>query len=112
MAHCVVSRSLNSTDDHYARLLTALGEPITVCLVHCHYQPCPADGQPAVPAALHTDDHVGKVPAVAEWATRTARQRPPVIHQGSLACTAPAHETDGVLCWCHPEVIPPTGDPT
>jgi hypothetical protein len=110
MAHCVISR-VHDVDDSTWRLLeAALGGPVTACMVHAHRHPCPHDGEPAVRAPVHTDDHVGRVPAVAEWATRTARQRPLVIHQGSLACAAPAHETDGVLCWCRPEVIPATGD--
>lgn len=112
MARCVISR-IHGTDGPLPWLLEVMtGGTATVCVVHAHYQPCPHDGQPANPAPIHTDDRYGKVPAEAEWATRTARQRPLVIHQGSLASTAPAHETDGVLCWCRPEVLPATGDPT
>lgn len=111
MAHCVISRIVDGGPDPRVFLAQAvLGGPVTVCMVHAHYQPCPSDGAPAVREPLHTDDHVGRVPAVAEWATRTARQRPLVIHQGSLACRAPAHETDGVLCWCRPEVVPAAVD--
>lgn len=112
MAHCVISR-IRDADDPTGQLLELImGGPMTACVVHRHPHPCPNDGEPADPAPIHVDDRYGRVPAVAQWASRTARQRPLVIHQGSLACTAPAHETDGVLCWCRPEVIPPTGDPT
>lgn len=112
MARCVISR-IHDDHSHYARLLGVLGEPVTACMVHVHYQPCPHDGQPADPNPVHTDDRHGRIPAVAQWATRTGRQRPLVIHQGSLDCPSPAHELDGPLCWCRPEVIPATdGDPT
>jgi hypothetical protein len=106
VAHCVISR-VRDANDPTGRLLEALmGGPMTACVVHAHHHPCPRDGQPADPAPLHTDDRHGRVPAVALWATRTDRQRPLVIHQGNLGSTAPAHETDGVLCWCRPEVLP------
>ncbi len=111
MAHCVISRIVDTGDDHYARLLTALGEAVTVCMVHAHYEPCPAGGQPASPVPLHTDLRHGRVPAVAEWVTRTARQRPLVIHQGNLGSAAPAHETGGPPCWCRPEIIPAVDGP-
>jgi hypothetical protein len=106
MAHCVISR-IHGTDGPLPWLVEVMtGGPVTVCVVHAHHHPCPRDGQPADPSPLHTDDHHGRVPAVALWATRTDRQRPLVIHQGNLASTAPEHETGGPLCWCRPEVLP------
>jgi hypothetical protein len=94
-AHCVILR---------------LAGGMPVCHVHEHPvdpgQPCPGNGQPADGTAVHDCDRWGRVRAAADWATATDRQRPLVIHRGDLRSERPAHETDGVLCWCRPEVIP------
>jgi len=78
----------------------------SACVVHCHHAPCPDNGRPANPDPLHSDTTFGRVRTVAEWATRTDRQRPLVIHQGSLASMHPEHWTDGRDCWCQPETVP------
>lgn len=78
------------------------------CAVHCHWSPCPHDGEPAVPTPLHGTDEFGRDDAIAGWEAKTARQRPYVLHHGSWndkrSHVVTTHRTD---CWCDPEVLRP-----
>jgi hypothetical protein len=49
---------------------------------------------------LHSDDHAGEETAVAYWTQVTDRQRPFVVHRGSIA--DPEHNTEGWDCPCLP----------
>jgi len=90
MAHCVVS-AIYDTD------VDAL---VPACVVHAHYAPCPRNGAPASGTPLHSDDHAGEEAAVAYWTQVTGRQRPFVVHHGSIA--DPEHNTEGWDCPCLP----------
>jgi hypothetical protein len=98
-AHCVVSVVADSDAGPFADATSA-------CVVHCHHTPCPDNGKPANPDPIHSDTSFGRVRVVMEWASRTDRQRPLVIHNGSLASMHPEHWTDGRDCWCRPETVP------
>jgi hypothetical protein len=96
MAHCVESTILDTDGDRF----------VSACVVHTHHAPCPRDGEPANPAPLHVWSE-RRAGSVREWAIRTDRQRPLIIHNGSPA-DATEHQIDGTAeCWCGPEVIEP-----
>jgi hypothetical protein len=88
-AHCVIS-IINGADP--------------ACMVHTHYAPCPRDGEPANPGAVHTDQVPTREKAVAMWRLRTHEQRTLVVHVGRFG---DEHRTgpDDVDCPCGPEVI-------
>lgn len=95
MASCVLSTVVD-TDNNDAT--------VVACMVHTHYAPCPFNGQPASPIALHSDDvrDGGRLAAVAFWRIRTNGQRPLVLHHGSL--TDGTHEL-APDCACGPELL-------
>lgn len=96
-AHCVITRSRP--------------DAMPICHVHAYPQvegACPGAGREAVTDPLHRDLRHGRIPAVADWTTRTDRQRPLLIHNGNLECVAPPH--GDVDCWCRPETIPAGGN--
>lgn len=98
MAHCVISAVMD-TDDPVLPISGA-------CVVHTHYVPCPLNGQPASPVALHAaDGEPSRAEAVASWERKTHRQRPLVLHRGSLADTPDHNIESDVGCWCGPELF-------
>jgi len=94
VARCVLSTILDTDNDD--RLVVA-------CVVHTHYAPCPRDGEPANPLAIHADEaSPGRAQAIGWWRRTTAGQRPLVIHRGDM--------TDGTHeivedCRCAPEIL-------
>ena len=95
MSHCVISAVMDTDDP----LLPVSG----ACVVHTHWAPCPHDGEPASPEALHTVPHPSREEAISSWERKTRRQRPLVLHRGTWS-DRPDHniETDEG-CWCDPE---------
>lgn len=90
MAHCVIS-AVFDTD----------GETVVpACIVHTYYAPCPRNGEPASAKPLHGDDRLGEQQAVEFWARQTDRQRPLVVHHGSIGDDD--HNLEGWDCPCLP----------
>lgn len=90
MAHCVIS-AVFDTD----------GEALVpACIVHAYYAPCPRDGKPASPTPLHGDDRLGERQAVEFWERQTDRQRPLVVHHGSMGDDG--HNLQDSDCPCLP----------
>ena len=77
------------------------------CMVHCHYAPCPRNGEPATMTALHADTRPGRDEVVLFWWRRTLGQRTIVLHQGTFA---DAHK-QSAGCWCNPEVLLASPEP-
>jgi hypothetical protein len=100
VAHCVISAVMD-TDDMAAS---------PACVVHTNWAPCPHDGQPACPEALHALPGMGtsRSDALRMWKIRTHRQRPLVIHRVD-GRPADEHDIDGTGCLCGPELFPPEG---
>jgi hypothetical protein len=74
------------------------------CVVHTHYLPCPRDGQPASPAALHWLPGRSRTEALESWEHWYGRQRPFVIHRDD-GRAAEEHDISGTGCPCGPEVL-------
>lgn len=73
------------------------------CNVHCHFAPCPLNGEPASTAPVETIDEYGREEALRFWELRTKRQRPMWMHHGSWTDT---RDHEGGSCWCNPEFFP------
>ncbi|ROP36261.1 hypothetical protein [Saccharothrix texasensis] len=94
VAECVISETIGDNG------------PVQACVVHTHIAPCPRNGRAASRSPLHTDTVSDRDAILVFWDTVTARQRPLVIHRGSLGDPRP-HSTgvDDFACWCEPEVL-------
>lgn len=95
MAHCVIRTVLDGDGGRLA------------CIVHTHIAPCPLNGQPASPGALHCDDQPGREAVIGYWVAATDGQRTLVIHRGDIASKHKPHRLrpDVLDCWCEPEVF-------
>jgi hypothetical protein len=82
---------------------TDSGQVVPACNVHCHYAPCPLNGEPARPGAIETTDEQGREKALQFWDARTKRQRPLVLHHGSWLDD---RDHAGAACWCGPDLLP------
>lgn len=102
MAHCVIS-AVYDTD---------IDQMMPACMVHsAGLAPCPHDGEPASTVPLHSHDQPSRREAVQFWELRTHRQRPLILHHGSLGSERDhAVGADDWTCWCEPEVLAPSGD--
>lgn len=96
MAHCVVSGIIDSD-------ASALS-PTPACMVHTQFAPCPLNGQPACPVALHSLPGTSRTDALRMWHIRTHKQRPLVIHRVD-GRPAEEHDIEGGECPCGPEVL-------
>ncbi len=97
MAHCVISAVIDS--DGGAPWLSP------ACMVHTCWAPCPSDGEPASPIAIHCLPGTSRSDAVRMWKIRTHRQRPLVVHRVD-GRGAEEHDVEGNGCPCGPEVLP------
>jgi hypothetical protein len=84
-----------------------LGVPVEACMVHCCHWPCRYQGRPAVPAPLHMFHPTGRDQAVRMWEVRTHRQRPLIIHTGTIPDPEDhVFETQVYPCPCGAEILP------
>ena len=97
MAHCVISHVI---DTDASPIEGAPG-----CVPHCHWAPCPENGNPAAPEPLHSFLTTARESVVRTWRLKTHAQRPLVIHCGAPG-DKPEHAcgTQDMDCWCGPEI--------
>lgn len=96
MSHCVVSLVLDG--DRPAPVMRPR------CVVHASWAPCDLNGETASTVALHGDPIPSRDEAIAGWAKRTHRQRPYVLHNGSLLDEREHVFDDAGSCWCKPVI--------
>ena len=106
MAKCVMS-VVHDTDE--GGLL-----PVTACVVHGSYSPCPHDGEPALSGMVQANAVPSRDAVVLFWWRRTLGQRTLVLHFGSTAGddeSTEEHDYEGTGCWCSPELLPASPEP-
>jgi hypothetical protein len=77
---------------------------VASCMVHVHRAPCPRDGEPAYPGALHAFTGRDWEGSVRMWWERTRGRRPLLVHRGDPS-DDPGHDL-AYGCWCRPETLP------
>lgn len=90
MAVCVIGDTFDT--DTY--------ELAPACSVHCHWAPCPLNGEPASPGPMETFPHPSRDAALSYWQLRTKGLRSLILH-GDVHRDGLEHE--GRDCWCAPE---------
>jgi hypothetical protein len=93
MAVCVMGRILDTDVEPMA--------VVVACRVHCHYAPCPKNGEPASTTPIDSVDGDGRERALHAWDLNTKRQRPLLLHRGTWTDER-SHQFGGA-CWCGPE---------
>ena len=74
------------------------------CTVHCSWNPCDHDGEPARPEPMHCDEQPTREQAIRFARFQTGGARPIVVHRGSWADGG--HSIASEACPCGTFLLP------